>query len=120
MDTIDLRDFTRDCGARPTRHKGGHAKRLPLADAAMGRTGAAANRPTLTEAAHCTDRESAELESFVETPRFTGALYKASGWTLVGTTKGRGRYDRHTRRDQPKKDIRLRPLRKDWRRTLNR
>ena len=58
--------------------------------------------------------------TFVETPRFTGALYKASGWTLVGTTKGRGRYDRHTRRDQPKKDIWLRPLRKDWRRTLNR
>ena len=47
-------------------------------------------------------------------------VYKASGWTLVGTTKGRGRYDRHTRRDQPKKDIWLRPLRKDWRRTLNR
>ena len=60
------------------------------------------------------------IETFVETPRFTGALHKASGWTLVGTTKGRGRYDRHTRRDQPKKDIWLRPLRKDWRRTLNR
>ena len=60
------------------------------------------------------------IETFVETPRFTGALYKASGWTLVGTTKGRGRYDRHTRQDQPKKDIWLRPLRKDWRRTLNR
>ena len=29
-------------------------------------------------------------------------------------------YDRHTRRDQLKKDIWLRPLRKDWRRTLNR
>ncbi len=59
------------------------------------------------------------IETFVVTPRFTGALYKASGWTLVAT-KGRGRYDRHTRRDQPKKDIWLRPLRKDWRRTLNR
>ena len=57
------------------------------------------------------------IETFVETPRFTGALYKASGWTLVGTTKGRGRYDRHTRRNQPKKDIWLRPLRKDRRRT---
>ena len=32
------------------------------------------------------------IETFVETPRFTGALYKAPGWTLVGTTKGRGRY----------------------------
>ena len=60
------------------------------------------------------------IKTFVETPRFTGALYKASGWTFVGTTMGRGRYDRHTRRDQPKEDIWLRPLRKDWRRTLNR
>ena len=60
------------------------------------------------------------IETFVETPRFTGALYKASGWTHVGTTQGRGRYDRHTRRDQPRKDVWLRPLRKDWRRTLNR
>ena len=59
------------------------------------------------------------IETFVETPRFTGALYKASGWTHVGTTQGRGRYDRHTRRDRPKKDVWIRPLRKDWRRTLN-
>ena len=42
--------------------------------------------------------------TFVETPRFTGALYKASGWNCAGTTQGRGRYDRHTKRDQPKKD----------------
>ena len=41
----------------------------------------------------------------IETPRFTGALYKASGWTHVGTTHRCGRYDRHTRRDRPKKDI---------------
>ena len=60
------------------------------------------------------------IETFVETPRFTGALYKASGWIHVGTTQGRERYDRHTKRDQPKKDIWLRPLRKDWRRTLSR
>ena len=60
------------------------------------------------------------IETFVETPHFTGALYKASGWIHVRTTKGRGRYDRHARRDQPKKDIWLRPLRKDWRQTLNR
>ena len=49
------------------------------------------------------------IETFVETPRFAGALFKASGWFRVGTTQGRGRYDRHTRRDQPKKDIWLRP-----------
>ena len=51
---------------------------------------------------------------------YTGAVYKASGWTRVGTTQGRGRYDRYSKRDQPKKDIWLRPLRRDWKRTLNR
>ena len=60
------------------------------------------------------------IETFVETPRYTGAVYKASGWIPVGATQGRGRYDRHTKRAQPKKDIWLRPLRKDWKRTLNR
>ena len=29
-------------------------------------------------------------------------------------------YDRYSKRDQPKKDIWLRPLRRDWKRTLNR
>ena len=60
------------------------------------------------------------IETFVQTPRYTGAVYRASGWTRVGTTQGRARYDRHTERAQPKKDIWLRPLRKDWQRTLNR
>ena len=31
------------------------------------------------------------IETFVETPRYTGAVYRASGWTRVGTTQGRGR-----------------------------
>ena len=52
------------------------------------------------------------IESFVETPRYTGAVYRASGWIHVGTTQGRGRYDRHTQRAQPKKDIWLRPSEK--------
>ena len=60
------------------------------------------------------------IETFVETPQFADALYKASGWIHVGTTQGGGCYDRHTKGDQPKKDIWLRPPRKDWRRTLNR
>ena len=60
------------------------------------------------------------IETFVETPRFTGAVYRASGWTHVGTTQGRGRYDTHMKRADPKKDILLRPLRRDWKRTLNR
>ena len=60
------------------------------------------------------------IETFVETPRFTGALYKASGWTRVGLTQGRGRYDRHKQYGKPKKAIWLRPLARHWQRTLNR
>ena len=60
------------------------------------------------------------IETFVETPRYTGAVYRASGWTRVGTTQGRGRYDRDKLYDKPRKDIWLRPLRRDWQRTLNR
>ena len=48
------------------------------------------------------------IETFVETPRYTGAVYKASGWLRVGTTQGRGRYDRDKLYDKPKKDIWLR------------
>ena len=60
------------------------------------------------------------IETFVETPRHTGAVYRASGWTPVGTTQGRGRYDTQNLYDKPKKDIWLRPLRRDWKHTLNR
>ena len=60
------------------------------------------------------------IETFVETPHYTGAVYRASGWVHVGTTQGRGRYDRHKQYDKPKKDVWLRPLRRDWQRTLNR
>ena len=60
------------------------------------------------------------IETFVETPRHTGAVYRASGWLHVGTTQGRGRYDRLKQYDKPKKNVWLRPLRKDWKRTLNR
>ena len=60
------------------------------------------------------------IETFVETPRYTGAVYRASGWVHVGTTQGRGRYDTKKRTDKPRKDIWLRPLRKDWKRILNR
>ena len=60
------------------------------------------------------------IETFVETPRYTGAVYCASGWTRVGTTQGRGRYDFKNRYDKPKKDIWLRPLRRNWKAILNR
>ncbi len=54
------------------------------------------------------------IETFVETPRYTFTVYRASGWIRVGTTQGRGRYDRD------RKDVRLRPLRSDWKQVLNR
>ncbi len=60
------------------------------------------------------------IETFVETPRHTGAVCRASGWNHVGTAQGRGRYDTNNRCDKPKIDIWLRPLRKDWKRILNR
>ena len=60
------------------------------------------------------------IETFVETPRYTDAVYRASGWIPIGITQGRGRYDRYNKYDKPKKDIWLRPLRKDWKRILNR
>ena len=60
------------------------------------------------------------IETFVETPRYTGAVYRASGWIPIGSTQGRGRYDRYNKYDKPKKDIWLRSLRKDWKRILNR
>jgi len=52
--------------------------------------------------------------------RYTGAVYKASGWINVGTTQGRGRYDQDKLFDKPRKDVWLRPLRRDRQRTLNR
>ena len=60
------------------------------------------------------------IETFVETPRYTGAVYRASGWIHVGTTRGCGRYDTRWQSDKPKKDVWLRPLRRDWKRTVNR
>ena len=60
------------------------------------------------------------IETFVQRPPYTGAVYQASGWIRVGTTQGRGRYDRYKQANKPKKDIWLRPLRRDWKRTLNR
>ena len=51
---------------------------------------------------------------------FTFVVYRASGWTHVGTTQGRERYDTKNLYDKPQKDTWLRPLRKDWKRILNR
>ena len=58
------------------------------------------------------------LETFVETPRFTGASYRAANWIHVGQTKGRGKLDRHHNHALPVKDVYLYPLRRDHRRIL--
>ena len=49
------------------------------------------------------------IETFVESERFSG-----------GATNGRGRNGTRKGHAEPKKDIWLQPLRKDWRRVLNR
>ena len=45
------------------------------------------------------------IETFVETPRYTGGGFRDSGWIYVGTTQGRGRYDRDRLYDRPRKDV---------------
>jgi|SRR5208283_4850051 len=58
------------------------------------------------------------LETFVEKERFTGACYKASAWTCVGETQGRGKLDVHNEHKLPVKSVWLYPLRKDFTRWL--
>lgn len=58
------------------------------------------------------------LETFVERDRFRGTCYRAANWIHVGTTKGRGKLDVHTRYPVPVKDIFLYPLHKHFRREL--
>jgi Domain of unknown function (DUF4338) len=57
-------------------------------------------------------------ETFVETPRFSGASYRAANWTRVGQTQGRGKLDRRHQHALPVKDIYLYPLHRHWRQIL--
>ena len=50
------------------------------------------------------------LETFVETPRFTGTCYRAANWTCVGQTQGRGKWDRRHTAEKPVKTVWLYPL----------
>ena len=45
------------------------------------------------------------IETFVETPRFSGTCYKAANWIYLGDTKGRGKMDRKHNAQLPKKSI---------------
>jgi hypothetical protein len=58
------------------------------------------------------------METFVETPRFTGTCYRAANWTPVGQTRGRGKLDTRHQATLPVKDIWLYPLDKNCRRIL--
>ncbi len=58
------------------------------------------------------------IETFVEIPRFTGGCYKAANWLHVGTTTGRGKYDRKHEAKLPKKDVWLFPLENNFKKKL--
>jgi hypothetical protein len=60
------------------------------------------------------------LETFVEKERFAGGCYKASNWTMVGETKGRGKLDVHHEHKLPVKTVWLYPLRRDFTKWLAR
>jgi hypothetical protein len=58
------------------------------------------------------------VESFVDSSQFSGVCYRAANWIWIGETKGRGRQDRFTKREETIKDIYVYPLEKDFRARL--
>jgi hypothetical protein len=54
------------------------------------------------------------LETFVDSSMYRGTIYKASGWTLLGQSKGRGRMDRAHKNAATAKDIYVYPMCKDF------
>jgi hypothetical protein len=60
-----------------------------------------------------TDSEPFLLETFVDAAKYSGHCYRAANWTNLGTTQGRGRYDRHTERSVSQKHIWVMPLTRD-------
>jgi len=58
------------------------------------------------------------VETFVETPRFTGTCYKAANWIYLGETKGRGKMDRLHKTQLPKKAIWVYPLVSNYQKLL--
>ena len=57
-------------------------------------------------------------ETFVQTDRFTTTSYRATNWTHIGHTTGRGKLDRHHTHALPIKDVYLYPLHRNYRTTL--
>ena len=54
------------------------------------------------------------LETFIDTSHFAGTCYKASNWTYLGETQGRGRMDRENNYGLSRKAIYMYPLQKDF------
>ena len=67
----------------------------------------------------CYDYRPVLMESLVDTRRFKGTCYKAANWIHVGTTTGRGRMDRYSKRKgMEPKEIYLYPLASRFREEL--
>lgn len=59
------------------------------------------------------------LETFVDARRYSGTCYRAANWLHLGLSQGRGKTDRHTRRQLPVKDIYVYPLHRRARQRLS-
>lgn len=59
------------------------------------------------------------LETFIDPARFGGVCYQAANWIRLGLTTGRGHNARTSRCDQPRKELWVYPLVRDFRRRLN-
>ncbi len=55
------------------------------------------------------------VETFVDTERFSGTCYRATNWIRVGATRGRGRQDRHNKKEESVKDVYVYVLAEDFR-----
>ena len=60
------------------------------------------------------DEEPVLVETFVDPSQNQGTCYRASNWTELGFTKGRGRQDRNSECKLEPKHIFVYPLRSDW------
>src|ERR1019366_10509176 len=58
------------------------------------------------------------LETFVETPRFTGTAYRAANWIRLGQTQGRSKLEKQHSQIVPLKDIWVYPLHRNFRKIL--
>ncbi len=61
---------------------------------------------------HAYGIKPALLETFVDATRYSGHCYRAANWLYLGTTQGRGRYDRHRNQTTTIKSVWAYPLTK--------